>query len=154
MKKARWLLLVLFLFAITKCGDIPRPFPLSQSEDQVARIELLQTEIEGDDSLPDFVLLCEVPRDRIEEFVLDLQQLDCRRNGFDPATGYGELVIRIVYHNGDADLIGYANNAYVTEKGIEHDVYYFDSKEFKELFAQYAGDSMPENAMTWVELYP
>lgn len=151
MKKVRWIVFILCLGIFIKGLGTTRHFPLSQPETQISKIELLHKQMENNNLLPLFVPICEIPMDQVDEFLSDFQQLDCSRNGFDPATAFGELVIRITYQNGDADLVGYANNAYVTAEGIEYDIYRFNSKEFKFFFAQYAGDTMPEDAMAWIE---
>ena len=77
------------------------PLPLHQGVTDVTRIELYEYSFSHHVLTPVAVL----EDHAFVEFWDDLQQVECKKHVTDPHTTYGELVIRITYHDGSIDTL-------------------------------------------------
>lgn len=138
MRKLKLGICFALTFLLVSCTQKPISFPLSQSRDQIIAIELLEDENQVTDP-QNFVVRCVIPESDYETFLAELAQLDCSRNGFEPATSFGWWIIRIIYSNGDMDLIGSQNNAQVIGGKKRYDCYCFHYESFRELISKWGG---------------
>lgn len=103
------------------------------------------------DTKANHIVICEIPQDLHEPFISDLMSLVCYKSSLDPPTDFGWWIIRITYKNGDIDLIGSDNNAYVTSTKTVYDCYGFHWDEYKSFFSEYVYSIQPEYVPQWID---
>ena len=118
--------------------------PLSQPENQVAAIEILDVyrwhEHTPGEPLQDgiFEVVCEIPSH--EEFLDALNQLPRYSTFGDPIEGFNGNTVRITYQDGSFEMIGKRCSYYETPDGdwdYEHD--HFNHESFEEFLSTYIG---------------
>ena len=101
----------------------------------VAKIELLDTHNN------DKVLLYTVQQDELPLVWDAVAGFKYGRYRSEPATEYGKLAVRIIYHDGYSDIIGMRSSRYLTPNGTmalsDYGFYLLDESDFVRLFSQY-----------------
>lgn len=127
------IIIVLLLFA-SGCSMKSYTAKLNQPQENVLRIELLDTHGNNE------VLLYTIADSEINDFWDKMMDLLFGKYFNDPATEYGLLAIRIYYLDGHIDMIGTQINGYYSPSGesLPTGWYYaLDESEFISLFQQY-----------------
>ena len=126
------LLFLVFYFSLSVKKYAP---PLHQSQDEIVRIELLDTHTYSEDSL--YIL----QDSEIQDFLVRLESVKFKRYISDPQHHYGILAIKIVYRNGYYDILGMVINSYCTpdRENLATDGWYYVSnqEDLVNLFSQY-----------------
>ena len=112
----------------------PRPVPMHQNLQNIAKIELIWTSSGGEEC--SHVL----DESKVPSFVEGLSNMDAFRYFNDPASKYGDFAIEIYYKDGFFDVIGEDINDYFSSSGekVQNDGwYYLRESDLKELFSKY-----------------
>lgn len=140
-----FLFLCFFVFLLVLSSQKYTP-PLHQQQNEIVRIELLDTHTYSEESL--YVL----QDSEIQDFLVQLHSIKFKRYINDPAHHYGVIAVKIVYQNGYYDILGLAINSYRTPDGknIATDGWYYISnqKDLVNLFSQYIDVSLLPDKMT------
>lgn len=127
------LIILLTVISLCLCG-CAHQMPLQQPVDNIAKIRLVNEENEG--------IQCTLTEEDTPQFMHDLLALECRKN-LEPQEEVGYLQIRIIYENGDMDIIGCCGNAWTGNGEYIMDGWYkFSEDDFLELFRDYWGNTL------------
>lgn len=123
-------LIYLILFSVILCGCTYQ-LPFRQSTDNIVKIQLVDNCANGD------AILYTLEGAEIAQFMGNLQKINCCKN-MHPIDDYGVLEIRIIYSNGDVDIVGSRANGYV-EAGVHYisGWYYYKEESLRNLFSFY-----------------
>lgn len=142
-KTKYWVALgIVILVCVVSYQNKSQSYPFQQPLSQVKEIGFFLKE--GSDISEDaFTVLRVITGDEAERFLKEFSEMKCYRPFKGPDWGYGTYVIKIVYDNGDREIIGPWNNEYVPagEEPSGFGSYHFDEDEFRELFEKYVGDA-------------
>lgn len=125
------ILFMALVFSLLCCGCDPRALPVSQSRNEVERIELFCSS-ESDSLLKDMTILLTLTDDDACLFWDELQEVEVEKHFFSPPSYYGKLVVLIHYKDGSSDTLG---------TGIcDNDYYYLNYEDTWELFSKYVDE--------------
>ncbi len=151
MLRILYLLLLIFLsqaFLLSSC-ERTVDFEFLQKSEKISKIEVVEvgelvyvgTEYVSN-LQPEFTVIRELPKEDINKFLKDLNNVDCHKHFFHPGpVSVGDIVFKITYFNGDYQLIDSG-----TQGDLEDDFYnymgryQFDSEQFEELMDKYSKD--------------
>lgn len=136
-----WILCTLML--LCGCQKATYKIQLHQPENQIAGIAMIDNT--GINKGYDATELLVIEDDeKIEDFLIDLQQVNAYKFCNDPSTSYGYLYIEVIYDDGAVDVIGTDMLEYRSKDGTTEDVYdgwyYADMDSMLELYKQYTGN--------------
>ena len=102
---------------VYSCTAPPRSYQFLHDVSSVEKIEICKKTVKnGRDSDPVEVLLTIDKEDHAKVFA-DIQSLPCWKHVGDPLSGIGVYQFRIYYNTGEIEIIGMANNVYVSADG-------------------------------------
>lgn len=129
MKRMKVLfLLIFFLLTMTGCTQ---SIVLHQPESEIIRIDLVYSPF-GEEEI-----LYTLTGEEIPGFLDELLELKLHKNASPQNIG-GGLIVRIVYSEGSAELLGTASVGYMDGGALEHDGwYYLDGEDICDLFSEY-----------------
>lgn len=143
MKKYVLVLLILLLvLCLCRCFFRSEEYEFQNTLDMVVSVELLYNHNEspsGYDTF-DFTLIRELEPEEIITFMNDIYQLETSRGGGTPPRwGYGWYIAKVVYSNGDVEMLGSYNIEYIAcgEDQTGVGIYYFADDAFEEVFSKY-----------------
>ena len=146
-------IVILVACVLSGCFFVTKgPYTFRQEFDQIVKIEILEKEQDLSD-LSDYdparvKVLKTLDITEHRAFIDDLLKVEGSRVGLDPATGFGDHIIRITYRNGEIELIGAYNNGYIPTDGrLRSDCYGMNKEQFYDLLSRVLGEEITEP--TW-----
>lgn len=141
--KKRIIFVLIALFVLLIChtcfGNNQYSFP--NPPEAVEKIELLYNpnRFSAKDPFYELVLMRELKSEETVPFMTEIYQLETDRYGPPPRRGYGWYVVRITYTNGDIEMLGSYNIAYIRSGEPQHStgIYYFPNNGLTELLKNY-----------------
>lgn len=113
------------------------PNPLEEIE----KVELLYNpnRFSAEDPVYEFVLMRELQSEEVAPFMTEIYQLKTDKYGPPPRRGYGWYIVRVTYSNGDVEMLGSYNIAYIRSGKPQHStgIYYFPDNGLTELLKNY-----------------
>ena len=114
------------------------------SADQIDSIVLLDNDDHNTllDREPDPTVLCVISEDEFESVISTLANIPGNEFINDPPRGYGSVVVRITYSNGDFELIGRHNSSVHLASGRNYaENFLFNQEGFSEFLLKYVDES-------------
>ena len=119
----------------------PFSYSFRQERSNISSIEICTYEHEYDKDGGTMTPLAEIATEDIDAFLDDLQALDCYETALmlDTPMGYGKIVVKIMYNNGDGEIIGTENVGWLhSDKTLELTKYYFYPSDLCSVITKYA----------------
>jgi len=126
-------LLILFLGGC----NVKAEYDFLYSVDEISAIEIVQVDEESQEGFQQ-TMLAEI--EDIETFLLEFNKLDCYSNYTDPiGIENGDIVIKVIYSNGDYEMIGCTGQARCEDGTFDNYVgrRYFEQEEYNNLIDSY-----------------
>lgn len=114
------------------------------SADQIVSIVILDNDDHNPllEDEPDPTVLCVISEDAFDSVISTLENIPGNEFLNDPPEGYGSVVIRITYSNGDFELIGRHNSSVHLASGRNYsENFLFNQERFCEFLLKYVDES-------------
>ena len=135
--------LCLLVCLLSGCGiSLDKPpfvYTFRQECCNISKVEICAYEHEYDADGGLMMPLAEIKDDDINAFLDDIRTLDCYDAfHYDPIDSFGEIIIRIQYIDGEAEIIGMYNIGWLSEDHkLEFTDYYFHYDALSDVIAKY-----------------
>lgn len=142
--------LAALLWMLAGCGisfdKPPFSYTFRQDRSNITSIEICAYEHEYDKDGGTMTPLAEIPPEDFDAFLDDIQALNCYETALmlDTPMGYGKIVVRIMYHNGEGEIIGTENIGWLhSDNTLELSKYYFYPSDLYSVITKYAALPIP-----------
>ena len=117
----------------------PFSYTFRQDRSNITKIEICAYEHEYAKDGGPMTPLAEIAEEDVDSFLDDIQALDCREFiMYDSIVSYGDLIVRILYSNGEAEIIGMYNIGWMSADNVlELTRYWFHYDDISEVIARY-----------------
>lgn len=143
MKRIAILVMMLSLVLSGCSYMLKNNYEFAHGVDQIVSIDILDNDdlnplLEDD---PDPEVLCTISENSFNTFISELTNISGNMFLNDPPKGYGSVVIRIAYSNGDFELIGRHNSSvHLTSGGSYAVAFLFEEEGFNEFLRNYVDE--------------
>lgn len=142
MKKINMIILIIGCFVLFTTGCGKTNYPLMQSISNIVKIEVIvMGEIHDPYTKHEYTLIKEVSLKDISKLIKEFRKIECKKGFGDPKVlRSGDIGFRIVYNNGDYELItSYGQGSHSSGKYLSSEGYYsFDKEQFELLIEKYS----------------
>ena len=144
MKKCLIILAIVLTLSLTGCFFSKKvKYEFRQEFEQIVSIDILKKDYDSSNPYTPKQVIKTIPPEEHRALIDALLELECFRLYYEPSTGIGMYIIRITYKDGEQEMIGNYNNAYITPDGkIHEDNYGFCREPFYDLISRFLGEEI------------
>lgn len=111
-------------------------YPFEQNLDYIEKVEICQYTYHIQD--PEIVVLTILEKSTALSLLNRVEELECYRHWGDHTQDFGEKVVKITYTDGETEVLGFCNTAYIDMEGKWWlKGYYFDEDQFSKLISEF-----------------
>lgn len=135
-------IVILVVCMLSGCFFISKePYTFRQEFDQIVTIEILKKEYDSTSPYTPMNVIKTIDPSMHQEMIDALLKAEGNRLGLSPGRGFGMYIIRIIYKDGEIEMMGNYSNGYITPDGELHEnIYAFNREQFYAIISHYLGE--------------